>query len=206
MTRAARDVGMVLFDGFELLDVFGPVELLSKLPDEYRITYVTPTAGRVRSSQGIEVIAEESFGSAGTPDLVIVPGGIGARSLVEDVEFLSGLTRWATGAQLITSVCTGSALLAAAGLLEGYRATSNKRAFAWSTQHGEDVTWVPQARWVQDRDRWTSSGVAAGMDMTAALIEHLSGHEAAADAARVIELEVHSDPTWDPFAAHYGLQ
>jgi len=97
-------------------------------------------------------------------------------------------------------VCTGSALLAAAGLLEGYRATSNKRAFTWASSHGRDVRWEPRARWVHDRDRWTSSGVAAGMDMTAALIAHLEGKETAERVLREVELEVQTDPDRDPFA------
>lgn len=198
-------MGIVLFDGFELLDVFGPVELLSQLPEDYPITYVGTTAGPVRSSQGAEVIATESLGETAAVDIVMVPGGIGSRRLVDDAGFLDRLAAWASPAALITSVCTGSAVLAAAGLLEGYRATSNKKAFAWAAGHGQDVTWVPQARWVQDRDRWTSSGVAAGMDMTAALIGHLSGDDVATAVARTIELEIHSDPAWDPFAAHYGL-
>ncbi|ANY09267.1 DJ-1/PfpI family protein [Pseudonocardia sp. HH130630-07] len=205
MDRIPRTVGLLLFDGFELLDVFGPVELLSRLPDEYTITYLAPDAGPVRSSQGAEVIATASLADPPPSDVVLVPGGSGTRHLATDPAFLERLAAWATPAPLIASVCTGSALLAAAGLLEGYRATSNKRAFDWVTGHGTDVTWVPQARWVHDRDRWTSSGVAAGMDMTAALIGHLSGPEAAATAAREIELEVRTDPDRDPFAVQYGL-
>lgn len=205
MERVRRNVGIVLFEDFELLDVFGPVELLSRLPGQYALTYIAPTAGPVRSSQGIEVIATDSLENAATADIAMVPGGAGTRGLADDTAFLDQLATWASPAALITSVCTGSALLAAAGLLEGYRATSNKRAFRWAASHGTDVTWVPQARWVHDRDRWTSSGIAAGMDMTAALIGHISGEEAAVTAAREIELEVHSDPDWDPFATHYGL-
>ncbi|WP_344783842.1 DJ-1/PfpI family protein [Microbacterium kribbense] len=200
-----RSVGMVLFDGFEVLDVFGPVELLSRLSEEYPITYVAPRAGAIRSSQGAEVIATETFETAGTPAIVMVPGGMGTRPLADDPEFLSRLSAWAGGAEIVASVCTGSALLAAAGLLGGYRATSNKRAFAWTSAHGDDVEWVAQARWVHDRDRWTSSGVAAGLDMTAALIGHFSGTDAAQTTAREIELEVHPDPNWDPFATYYGL-
>lgn len=205
MEPARRSVGIVLFDDFELLDVFGPAELLSRLPGDYALTYIAPTAGPVRSNQGLEVLATDSLANAATADIALVPGGMGTRGLVDDTAFLDQLASWACPAPLITSVCTGSALLAAAGLLEGYRATSNKRAFCWAASHGTDVTWVPQARWVHDRDRWTSSGIAAGMDMTAALIGHLSGEEAAITTAREIELEVHSDPDWDPFAAHYGL-
>ncbi|PXA64861.1 DJ-1/PfpI family protein [Arthrobacter psychrochitiniphilus] len=200
-----RSISVVLFDGFELLDVFGPVELLSRLPEVFSVTLIGPTAGLVRSSQGTEIVATVGYADAVTPQIVMVPGGMGTRRLAEDAEFLAWLASWSAGAELVTSVCTGSALLAAAGLLDGYRATSNKLAFAWASGHGRDVTWVPQARWVEDRTRWTSSGVAAGMDMTAALITALVGSQAATDVARQIELEVHPDPDWDPFAQQYGL-
>lgn len=205
MGDTTHRVAVVLFDGFELLDVFGPVELLSRLPQEYPITYVAPDIGPVRSSQGAEVIATGRLDDAESADIALVPGGMGTRRLVDDPAFLDRLAARAGSVPLVSSVCTGSAVLAAAGLLEGYRATSNKRSFVWASGHGTDVTWVPQARWVEDRDRWTSSGVAAGMDMTAALIGHLSGAEVAAEAAAGIELEIHTDPTWDPFAASNGL-
>lgn len=75
--------------------------------------------------------------------------------------------------RLVTSVCTGSAVLAAAGLLDGYRATTNNRAYQWATSHGSSAEWMARARWVEDRNRWTSSGTAAGMDMTANLVAYL---------------------------------
>jgi transcriptional regulator GlxA family with amidase domain len=195
----------VLFAGFELLDVFGPVELLSRFPQDISVVMVGLGAGAVRSSQGTEVIATVGYDDAPAPDIVMVPGGLGTRALAADKTFLEWLRRWASDADLVTSVCTGSALLAAAGLLDGYRATSNKRAFAWASGHGSDVEWVASARWVHDRDRWTSSGVAAGMDMTAALIGELFGPVQAQRAAEEIELELHTDATWDPFAAANDL-
>lgn len=198
-------VGIVLFDGFELLDVFGPVELFSRLPEDFPITFIAPKPGPVRSGQGAEVVATVALGKAEPVDIVLVPGGPGTRQLVEDAEFLGALTDLCAQAEIITSVCTGSALLAAAGLLEGFRATSNKKAYTWATTFGDDVDWVPRARWVHDRNRWTSSGVAAGMDMSAALIAHFCGPDVAAKAAVEIELEIHEDPDWDPFAARYGL-
>ena len=204
-TPTVRSVAIVLFEGFELLDVFGPVSLLARLPEQYPITYVAPRAGLIKSSQGAEIMATVSLADAVTPDIVLVPGGLGTRALANDRTFLELLARWAGSAPLVTSVCTGSALLAAAGLLDGYRATSNKMAFAWATSQGEQVEWVARARWVHDRDRWTSSGVAAGIDMTAALIADLSGAEVAATAARHIEIEIHTDADWDPFAELYGL-
>lgn len=196
-----RTVAVVLFDGFELLDVFGPLELFGRFPQEFSVTLLGPKAGAVRSFQGAEVIATSSYADAEVPQIVMVPGGLGTRALAIDQDFLRWLHRWASGAEIVTSVCTGSALLAAAGLLDGYRATSNKRAFDWASLHGQSVEWMAAARWVHDRDRWTSSGVAAGMDMTAALLGHLIGAERAQQAADEIELELHTDPDWDPFAA-----
>jgi len=200
-----RRIDLVLFDGFQLLDVFGPVELFSRYPDAISLQFLGPEAGAVRSSQGVEVVATRSYAEAGDPDIVMVPGGVGTRVLVNDEAFLAWLRAWAGAAAIVSSVCTGSAVLAAAGLLEGYRATSNKRSFAWATTHGRDVEWVPQARWVEDRSRWTSSGIAAGMDMAAALMTTIVGADAAREAADAAELEIHLDPAWDPFARRWGV-
>lgn len=198
-------MSVVLFEGFELLDVFGPVQLLGIVPDRVTVELVGPDAGLVRSSQGAQVAVPTSYATAAEPDVVLVPGGMGTRALVGDADFLAWLAAWARPAALVTSVCTGSAVLAAAGLLDGYRATSNKYAFRWASQHGTSVDWVAHARWVEDRDRWTSSGVAAGMDMTAALIANLFGQDVADLAATVAELDVHRDAAWDPFARVHGL-
>lgn len=205
MTDDPRHISVVLFDGFELLDVFGPVELYSLVPDRLVIEFIGPQAGPVASSQGVQVIATSDYTTAKTPDIVLIPGGQGTRPLVNNRTFLSWLSAWATPASLVTSVCTGSAVLAAAGLLDGYRATSNKAAFNWVRQQSEQVDWIAQARWVQDRDRWTSSGIAAGMDMAAALIADLFGQVIAQTATTRAELETHQDSSWDPFAKIHGL-
>ncbi|MFC9979043.1 DJ-1/PfpI family protein [Gordonia sp. NPDC127522] len=195
----ARNVAVVLYDGFELLDVFGPVEILSVLPEHFQITMVSAESGLIASSQGTRVETTHSL-SGPEADIVLVPGGIGWLTMVEDTDFLDQLRAYASGAKLVTSVCTGSAILAAAGLLDGYRATSNKRSFDHVAQYGKSVSWQRRARWVHDRDRWTSSGVSAGIDMTAALIGDLVGEELAQHAARVIEFEPHTDPHNDAFA------
>jgi transcriptional regulator GlxA family with amidase domain len=200
-----RRVGIVLFDGFELLDVFGPAELYGVLPDRFQLHMIGPRAGPVTSAQGPQVLASEGYTEAPPADVVLVPGGIGTRALVEDRSFLGWLGRWAGGAPLVTSVCTGSGVLAAAGLLDGYRATSNKRAFSWAVAQGPRVDWVAEARWVEDRDRFTSSGVAAGMDMTLAVVARLCGHAVADHLADGVEYDWHRDPRWDPFAAKHGL-
>ncbi|MFG6302942.1 DJ-1/PfpI family protein [Corynebacterium hesseae] len=165
-------ITVVLFEGFELLDVFGPVQLFQAVPD-VTVVFAGPTSEPVASSQGVEVVPTMPYGQIEPTDVLLVPGGKGARKLVEDESFLSWLRGVGAQAPVVASVCTGSAVLAAAGLLEGYTATSNKRAYSWVTSFGGDVSWRPEARWVHDHNRWTSSGVAAGMDMTVALIAHL---------------------------------
>lgn len=199
-----RRVSVVLFEGFELLDVFGPVELLSHVP-HVTVDYVGPHPGPVRSSQGAQIVADLSYPQLATPDIVLVPGGTGTRRLVTDGAFLSWLAETGEHSQLLVSVCTGSAVLAAAGLLEGYRATSNKLAFTWAYTFGRNVGWEPHARWVEDRDRWTSSGVAAGMDMTAALIASLFGPGVREAAVIRAEYQPQTDSTVDPFAPVHGL-
>jgi len=198
-------IGVVLFPGFELLDVFGPLEMFGVLREEFEILLIGPAVGPVASAQGPSALAEASYAEAPPIDIVLVPGGIGTRQLVTDENFLRWLHAWSDLASFVVSVCTGSGVLAAAGLLDGYRATSNKRAFEWARAHGPGVTWVPEARWVEDRDRWTSSGVAAGIDMALALVAHLFGDDRATALADRVEYEWHRDATWDPYAAKNGL-
>lgn len=166
---------------------------------------VGPAAGPVRSAQGPRADADVAYGEGAAPGIVLVPGGRGTRGLVGDRECLDWLATWAAPAEYVTSVCTGSGLLAAAGLLDGYRATSNKRAFAWAKSQSAKVDWVPEARWVADRDRWTSSGVSAGIDMSLALVSHLHGEVLADEVADRMEYDRHREASWDPFAAKNGL-
>ena len=137
--------------------------------------------------------------------MLLVPGGIGTRALVEDTGFLAGISAHAAHAELVMSVCTGSGLLARAGILDGRRATSNKAAFAWATEQGPKVEWVKEARWVWDGKFVSSSGVAAGIDMSLAVIAHLAGDEFAQNLADRTEYEWHRDAAWDPFARIHGL-
>jgi len=199
-----RCVTVVLFDGFELLDVFGPLEMFG-VTGKFRITLLGPTAGPVASAQGPRADADSAYTDAPKPDILLVPGGIGTRSLVNDQAFLAWLADYGTSADYVTSVCTGSAVLAAAGLLDGYWATSNKRSFSWVCEQSSLVNWAPEARWVEDRNRWTSSGVAAGIDMTLAFIAHLHGDDLAYRVADGTEYDWHTNSTWDPFAAKNGL-
>lgn len=204
MAEIPQRITTVLFDGFELLDVCGPLEVYG-VSGRFDLVLTGPERGPVKSAQGPSLVADIGYHDALPPDILLVPGGIGTRQLVSDEPFLSWLSDIGDAATLITSVCTGSGLLAAAGLLDGYRATSNKRSFSWATAQGPHVQWVPEARWVEDRNRWTSSGVAAGIDMALALVAHLHGEDLAGAIADGVEHDWMRDAAWDPFAVKNGL-
>ena len=200
-------VGILLFEGFELLDVFGPAEAYGSahLDGAFKLMMVAEQAGPIRSGQGPSAIADYALDNAPTIDLILVPGGIGTRREVDNPRLLEWLNRHGAAASLVTSICIGAALLARAGLLDGRRATTNKRAFAWVTSQGPRVDWIKQARWVEDGKFATSSGVSAGIDMALALIARLVNPEAAEQAAIAMEYEWHRDSSWDPFAKIHGL-
>jgi transcriptional regulator GlxA family with amidase domain len=204
-----RRVAVVLFDGFTVLDVYGPVQAFAAaramLPDGTRkkffeIFTMAAKAGPVPSGEGVATVAEYSFESAPAYDIIVIPGGFGTRTAVEDAKFLDRLANASRRATVTTSVCTGSALLARAGLLDDRPATSNKISWDWVTKQGPRVLWQRKARWVDDGNIMTSSGVSAGIDMALALIARLNGRDLAVTAARNMEYVWHENANDDPFA------
>jgi putative intracellular protease/amidase len=198
-------VGAVLFTDFELLDVFGPLEMFGRLGERVWITMLAAEPGNIRSNQGPACVADTSLSGDHGLDILLIPGGMGTRRLVSDQPFLDELRRQSDRARFVATVCTGSGLLAKTGALDGRRATSNKFAFKWASSQGPLVKWVPVARWVEDGKFFTSSGVSAGMDMSLGLIEHMFGRETSLWAANGAEYEWHEDKDWDPFAKLNGL-
>ncbi len=202
MTNPSRKlvVGGVLFPGFELLDIFGPLELFGLLRDKVEIAMIGESAGPVCSAQGPSAVIDQSFDATKEVDVLLIPGGVGARKVVRNPAFLEHLKRLHHGAQFTASACTGAALLARAGLLDGRRATTNKLAFDFPVAHGPKVDWQPSARWVKDGNIFTASGVSAGMDMALALIERIWDRATADRAALEAEYIWNEDPENDPFA------
>ena len=200
-----RRIGALIFPGFELLDMFGPLQMFGLLKDEFEIFMVAEVEGDVPSNQGPRAIADATFETRASFDLVLVPGGQGTRNEVNNPTTISWLKKVQPDAEIMLSVCTGSALFAKAGLLDGVRATTNKEAFDWVASQGPQVEWVKKARWVRDGSYFTSSGISAGMDMSLAVISHLLGKERAEQVAIWAEYNWHQDPDRDPFAAIYGL-
>jgi transcriptional regulator GlxA family with amidase domain len=201
----ARTLGALLYDGFELLDLFGPLEMFGNMPDAVTVRTVATTPGLVRSAQGPSAHAELGLDDCPPLDLLLIPGGIGTRAAIDDQPLIAWLRDRAEQLEIAMTVCTGTALLAQAGLLDGRRATTNKMFFAWPESTWPAVRWVREARWVEDGKFWTSSGVSAGIDMALAVIARIAGPETADMLATATEYDWHRDPAWDPFARVHGL-
>jgi transcriptional regulator GlxA family with amidase domain len=199
-------VGALLFDGFELLDVFGPLEAFGHLAHsgKCRIITVAERAGGVASAQGPQAVADYDFSNCPKVQMLLVPGGLGTRREVENGKLIDFLRSRSAQADLVISVCTGAGLLARAGLLGGRRATTNKQVFDCPVSQGPRVNWIRQARWVEDGKFVTSSGISAGIDMALAVIRQRYGANSAEAIAVAMEYEWHRDPLRDPFAEIAG--
>ncbi len=198
-------IGALIFPGFELLDLCGPLEMFGMYPEHFDIRLVAETGSPVTSSQKPVSLPDHTLADGEQFDLLLVPGGKGTRQAVHQPVVMQWLRQQSESARLITSVCTGSALLAQAGILDGRRATTNKNAFGWVSGFGAKVQWVRQARWVQDGNVYTSSGVSAGTDMALAVIADVLGLDQARQAADWAEYFWNEDPENDPFAVKAGL-
>jgi transcriptional regulator GlxA family with amidase domain len=200
-----RRLGVVLFPVFELLDVFGPLEMFGILSDKIELLTIAERPGPVTSAQGPQVVAAHGFADCPPLDLLLVPGGFGTRIEATNAPLIDFVRARAKQAEVTMSVCSGSLLLAAAGLLDGRRATTNKMFFAEISAAVPAVGWVREARWVEDGPFVTSSGVSAGIDMALAVIAKLFGEKTGDDVALATEYEWHRNAAWDPFARAHGL-
>lgn len=192
------NVNILLFEDFETLDAFGPIEILGKI-DDYKLKYYSLNGGVIVSAQGTSIITEK-VESVSKEGILVIPGGKGTRTLVNDKSFLRALKETAELSSYCLSVCTGSALIAKTGLLNNKKATSNKKAFDWVVSINSDVNWIKKARWVVDGKYYTSSGVSAGMDMTLGFIKDRFSEQKAIDIAKHIEYIWNEDCSKDLFA------
>lgn len=197
--RMVRDVNVVVFDGFEPLDVFGPFDVFTHTDAVGVRIFSLDGPGATVSEGGarVEALGPEEIDPRG---VLLIPGGSGTRALVGDGHWLSSLRRLAAQSSQVLTVCTGSALLAAAGALDGRRATSNDLAFDWVVGTGERVDWIKEARWVVDGKFRTSSGISAGIDMALDYVEDTCGPEAADKVSAQMEYIRNRESGYDPFA------
>ncbi len=199
-----KNVITILYEDFETLDAFGPIEVLGTLADRFNIIVASLSGGLVWSSQKGPVMTR-AFRDLDVRDyILLIPGGIGTRQLVRDRQYIDSLSTLADRAECILTVCTGSILLSKTGFLDGKQATSNKRVFQWTGMESPDVDWVKKARWVKAGNIYTSSGVSAGIDMALGFVADQFGLDTALKVAQTIEYDWHEDPAWDPFAELYG--
>jgi transcriptional regulator GlxA family with amidase domain len=193
------NAGIFIFDGVEVLDFAGPFEVFSRtrlVPGTesrrsedsapFEVFTIAATREPVRATGGLRVLPHHDFASAPRVDLLVIPGGFGTRPLLEDEATLDWIRRTAASARTVTSVCTGSLLLARAGLLAGRRATTHWGALDLLAGIDPTVTVDREARVVTD-GIVSSAGVAAGIDMAFAVVEQICGRAVADETAHYIE-------------------
>jgi transcriptional regulator GlxA family with amidase domain len=183
----SMEIGLLLYDKLAPLDAVGPYEVLRNVPG-WDVRTVAKEKGPVRSEDGsLALVADHALGELTAPDMVLVPGGAGSRQLIDDEELLDWLREVDRSTKWTTSVCTGSLLLGAAGLLEGKRATSNWLLLDALRRFGADPV---GGRFVEDGKIITAAGVTAGIDMAL----HLVAREAGPEVAQAIQLGIEYDP------------
>lgn len=192
-------IAVLLFDNFETLDVFGPVEIFGRLTDHYQISFHSLSGGLIENAHGVSIITKDFTDIINGVDIFLIPGGYGTRVEVNNSLLINKIKEISQLSKYVLTVCTGTALLAKTGLLDGRKATSNKRAFDWVTTQGPNVNWVRRARWVVDDKYYTSSGVSAGMDMTLGFLQDIHGIDFARDVANTIEYTWQEDKDEDDF-------
>lgn len=217
-------IGVLVFPGFQLLDYAGPLDAFNILALSHPVTLSTiattlspvPTHNRVQAATGSSIsqsiLPTNTLETAPTDlDVLLIPGGIGARDK-QNAEVMSRCVEWlkerhvggAKGPRWVLTVCTGSEVLARTGVLDGRKATTNKKAFNDTKAKHPHVNWVAKARWVVDDNIWTSSGISAGVDLAFAWIADVFGEETAQSVADRSEYERNADAENDRFAHRWS--
>ena len=193
------DIAVLLFDNFETLDVFGPVEIFGRLTEDFQVSFYSLSGGLIKNTHGVSILSKPLAEIENGVSIFLIPGGYGTRVEVNNVSLVDKIKQISELSKYVLTVCTGTALLARTGLLDGRQATSNKRAFDWVATQGPNVNWVKRARWVVDDKYYTSSGVSAGMDMTLGFLQDMRGIDFAKELAHTIEYTWQEDREKDDF-------
>ena len=181
------DIAIYIFEKLTALDAIGPYEVLQRLPGA-KVKFVGAERGPIRTEQGmLGVMRDYSRDEVTSADILVVPGGIGTRPLIEDEPTLEWIRAIDAGSTWTTSVCTGSLLLGAAGLLKGKAATTHWAALDMLAQFGATPT---SERVVEQGKIITAAGVSSGIDMALRLAAHIAGDE----ASQAIQLGIEYDP------------
>lgn len=190
--RTQMDIAILIFDKLTALDAIGPYEVLSRLPDA-KVTFVAKEPGPQRTENGMLALhADRALSDLRNPEVLLVPGGFGARALAEDHEVIEWVKAAHVSSLWTTSVCTGSLVLGAAGLLDGLEATTHWLVLDALSEYGATPV---SRRIVQQGKIMTSAGVASGIDMALRLAAKIAGPQ----WAHGIQLGIEYDPE-PPFA------
>lgn len=224
MADKPQKFGVVLYPGFQLIDVCGPIDVLNVLSTHHQnisLSLIAETATAISTfpkqwpaNMGMppfttseSITATHTFDNAPQFDVLIIPGGMGCfdpndtgkpNPAVVDpiVKFISAQY---PGLKYLITVCTGSGIASQTGLLDGKKATTFKGAWKVIPPWRPQVEWVPKARWVVDGNIWTSSGVCSGTDLMFGFVKEIYGEKVASDIAVWMEYTRHDDPSVDPF-------
>lgn len=180
----ALHVAFLLFPDVTQLDLTGPAQFLSRVG---RVSYVSGNLDPVPTEAGFSIVPTATYESVGPIDILCIPGGMGIASVIEDEAAMSWVQQAGNEAAWVTSVCAGSLILGAAGLLRGYKATTH---WAWHDHLGLFGAEPVKARTVIDRNRVTGGGVTAGIDFALTLIAQVHGEQ----VAKLLQLAHEYDP------------
>lgn len=189
-----RHIGILLFEGVEELDAVGPWEVLAywtrtHLEDDWDVTMITRDGGAVTAAKGLLLTPHASYESMPQLDVLVYPGGQGTRPHLRDDDQLAWVRRQRETVGLLASVCTGSLVYAAAGLLRGRPATTHWGALDLLAELDPTIEVRPDDRYVDDGDVITSSGVSAGIDMALHLVRRLASDDRAREVRRGIQYD-----------------
>jgi transcriptional regulator GlxA family with amidase domain len=207
---STRRVVIVAFPGVQPLDAVGPAEVFHTAarlrPGAYEVLIAAPAREPLRAS-AVTLMPDVELGSLRGPvDTLVMAGGLGVRALEQDQTFLSTLRRVAGRSRRTAGVCTGALVLAAAGLLDGRRATTHWASCGLLAERYPEVSVDPDPIFIRDGDVYTSAGVTAGMDLALALVEEDLGHEVALETARWLVLFVKRPGGQAQFSAQLTAQ
>lgn len=187
-----RRVALLVFNDVEVLDFAGPFEVFSVANERhdyafFDVTVVAKNSDPVIARNGLSVNPHRTIGDVTQTDLVIIPGGLGTRPLIHDTEVIDWIRTISENAEHVMSVCTGSLLLAKAGVLSGLRATTHHRALKLLGELAPDTEVVTDARFLDNGKVLTSAGISAGIDMSLYVVEKLLGKAVADETANYME-------------------
>lgn len=186
MNESSLSIGMLLFPELTQLDLTGPYEVFARAPDT-SVHLIWKTLDAVKSDRGMGILPTCTFDTCPALDVICIPGGPGQIKLMDDDETLSFIRTKSENAKLVTSVCTGSLVLGAAGLLRGYKATTHWASLDQLRLLGAEPV---NERVVRDRNRITGAGVTSGIDFALNVIADIYG----AEIAQSIQLHMEYDP------------